>query len=220
MKIQVKILNIKTVNELPGYWTNEDFIQLLDKMDLPDADKVKPEELRELLYMAITDFEPSEAAEIILTYKLGDQLTAGQIQDISHEMKDEKIAETYANPSFHYDLFNINQLLYRAYKGKFPNTEASIILMEVTGNENNEVNKEVLTKALAQSLSERSIIQRLYEDQVTGQADFGDAEKIIWLYNQKEENTYEIITSRYWVEKEDIENGEYDADIQFFEEKD
>ncbi|MFZ1526238.1 MAG: hypothetical protein WAT22_15560, partial [Saprospiraceae bacterium] len=134
MKIQVKILNIKTVNELPGYWTNEDFIQLLDKMDLPDADKVKPEELRELLYMAITDFEPSEAAEIILTYKLGDQLTAGQIQDISHEMKDEKIAETYANPSFHYDLFNINQLLYRAYKGKFPNTEASIILMEVTGN--------------------------------------------------------------------------------------
>ncbi|MBK9567265.1 MAG: hypothetical protein IPO37_19485 [Saprospiraceae bacterium] len=220
MKIQVKILNIKTVNELPGYWTNEDFIQLLDKMDLPDADKVKPEELRELLYMAITDFEPSEAAEIILTYKLGDQLTAGQIQDISHEMKDEKIAETYANPSFHYDLFNINQLLYRAYKGKFPNTEASIILMEVTGNENNEVNKEVLTKALAQSLSERSIIQRLYGDQVTGQADFGDAEKIIWLYNQKEENTYEIITSRYWVEKEDIENGEYDADIQFFEEKD
>ncbi|MFZ1456322.1 MAG: hypothetical protein WAT46_09805, partial [Saprospiraceae bacterium] len=112
MKIQVKILNIKTVNELPGYWTNEDFIQLLDKMDLPDADKVKPEELRELLYMAITDFEPSEAAEIILTYKLGDQLTAGQIQDISHEMKDEKRAETYANPSFHYDLFNINQLLY------------------------------------------------------------------------------------------------------------
>ena len=220
MKIQVKILNIKTVNELPGYWTNEDFIQLLDKMDLPDADKVKPEELRELLYMAITDFEPSEAAEIILTYKLGDQLTAGQIQDISHEMKDEKIAETYANPTFHYDLFNINQLLYRAYKGKFPNTEASIILMEVTGNENNEVNKEVLTKALAQSLSERSIIQRLYGDQVTGQADFGDAEKIIWLYNQKEENTYEIITSRYWVEKEDIENGEYDADIQFFEEKD
>ncbi|MBK8051744.1 MAG: hypothetical protein IPK35_00330 [Saprospiraceae bacterium] len=220
MKIQVKILNIKTVNELPGYWTNDDFIQLLDKMDLPDADKVKPEELKELLYMAITDFEPSEAAEIILTYKLGGQLTAGQIQDISHDMEDEKVAETYANPSFHYDLFNINQLLYRAYKGKFPNTEASVIMMELTADENTEVNKEILTKALAQSLSERSIIQRLYEDQVTGQADFGDAEKIIWTYNQKEKNTYEIITSRYWVEKEDIEKGEYEADIKFFEEKD
>ena len=37
MNVQVKILNIKTVNELPLYWTNDDFIQLLDKMNLPDA---------------------------------------------------------------------------------------------------------------------------------------------------------------------------------------
>lgn len=217
MKVQVKILNIKTINELPGYWTNDDFIQLLDKMDLPDADKVKPEELKELLFMAITDFEPSEAAEIVLTHKLGDHLTAGQIQAISHEMKDEKVAETYADPSFHYDLFNINQLLFKAYKGKFPNTEASVILIELTSDKSVEVNKEILTKALAQSLSERSIIQRLYEDQVTGRADFGDAEKIIWTYAAKENDTFEIITSRYWVDKEDIENGEYEADIQFFD---
>jgi GTPase SAR1 family protein len=218
MKVDVKIQNIKTVNELPGYWSNDDFIQLLDKMNLPDADQIKPEELKELLYMATTDFEPSEAAEIILTYKLGDTLTAGQIQTIAHDMTGEKVAETYADPSFHYDLFNINQLLFKAFKGKFPNTEASVIVMEMTSNENIEVNKEVLTKALAQSLSERSIIQRLYEDQVTGKADFGDAEKIIWLYHTKGENTYEIITSRYWIEKADIENGEYEAEIKYFEE--
>lgn len=220
MIVQVKIISIKTVSELVGYWTNDDFIQLLDRMNLPDADKLKPEELKELLYMAITDFEPEEAAEIILTYKLGDKLTSGQIQTIAHDMTDEKVAETYADPSFHYDLFNINQLLFKAFKGKFPNTEASVIVMEMTSNENIEVNKEVLTKALAQSLSERSIIQRLFEDQVTGKADFDDAEKIIWLYHTKGENTYEIITSRYWVDKEDIESGEYEADIQFFEEKD
>ena len=220
MIVQVKIISIKTVSELVGYWTNDDFSQLLDRMNLPDADKLKPEELKELLYMAITDFEPEEAAEIILTYKLGDKLTPGQIQTIAHDMTDEKVAETYADPSFHYDLFNINQLLFKAFKGKFPNTEASVIVMEMTSNENIEVNKEVLTKALAQSLSERSIIQRLFEDQVTGKADFDDAEKIIWLYHTKGENTYEIITSRYWVDKEDIESGEYEADIQFFEEKD
>ena len=220
MIVQVKIISIKTVSELVGYWTNDDFIQLLDRMNLPDADKLKPEELKELLYMAITDFEPEEAAEIILTYKLGDKLTPGQIQTIAHDMMDEKVAETYADPFFHYDLFNINQLLFKAFKGKFPNTEASVIVMEMTSNENIEVNKEVLTKALAQSLSERSIIQRLYEDQVTGKADFDDAEKIIWLYHTKGENTYEIITSRYWIDKEDIESGEFEADIQFFEEKD
>jgi hypothetical protein len=220
MIVQVKIISIKAVTELPGYWSNDDFIQLLDKMSLPDADKLKPEELKDLLHMAITDFEPEEVAEIILTYKLGDKLTPGQIQTIAHDMTDEKVAETYADPSFHYDLFNINQLLFKAFKGKFPNTEASVIVMEMTTNENIEVNKEVLTKALAQSLSERSIIQRLYEDQVTGQADFNDAEKIIWLYHTKGENTYEIITSRYWIDKEDIESGEYEADIQFFDGED
>jgi hypothetical protein len=222
MKVQVKIINIKTVNELTKYWTNDDFIQLLDKLNLPEADKVKPEELKDLLYMAITDFEPNEAAEIILTYKLGETLTAGQIQTIAHDMTDEKVAEQYADPSYHYDLFNINQLLFKAYNGTFPNTEASIITIELTDAQGCavEVNNEILTKALSASLSDRSIIKRLYEDQMDGLIDFGDAEKILWRYEDKGNNTYEIITSRYWIDKEDIEQGEYEASIKFIEEKD
>lgn len=220
MNVQVKILNIKTVNELPLYWTNDGFIQLLDKMNLPDADKLNPDELKEMLYMAVTDFEPEEAAEIVLSYKLGDKLSAGQIQNISHEMLEEKVAEQYADPSYHYDLFNINQLLFKAFKGKFPNTEASVILMQVISDQSHEINKEVLTKALAQGLNERSIIQRLYEDQVMGLVNFEDAEKIIWLYHTKEENTYEVITSKYWIDKEDLEMTEYEAVIKFFEQKD
>jgi hypothetical protein len=202
MNVQVKIINIKTVNEFGFYWTNNDFVQLLDKMNLPDADKLKPEELKDLLYMAITDFEPNEAAEIILTYKLEDALTPGQIQTIAHDMTDEKVAEQYADPSFHYDL-SIIQIEMIALDGK-----------------NVDVNKEILTKALYESLSDRSIIKRLYEDQMEGKVAFGDADKILWLYNIKENNTYEIITSRYWIDKEDIQNGEYEATIRFFEEKD
>ncbi len=220
MKVNVKILNIKKVNELPNYWVNDDYVQLLERLNLPDAAQLKPEELKDMLYMAITDFEPEEAAEIVLTYKLEDKLSAGQIQNIAHDMLKEKVAEQYADPSFHYDLFNINQLLFKAFKGKFPNTEASVIMVEAISDQNLELNKEVLTKALAQSLSEHSIIQRLYEDQVKGRTDFGDAEKIVWLYNPKEENTYEIITSRYWIDKDDIESVEYEANITFFEEKD
>lgn len=222
MNVQVKIINIKTVNELGQYWTNDDFIQLLDKMNLPDADKVKPEELKDLLYMAITDFEPNEAAEIVLTYKLGESLTAGQIQTIAHDMTDEKVAEQYADPSYHYDLFNINQLLFKAYNGTFPNTEASIITIELTDADGGtvEATNEILTKALSASFSDRSIIKRLYEDQMEGIVDFGDAEKILWSFQDKGNNTYEIITSRYWIDKEDIESGEYDASIKFFEEKD
>lgn len=222
MNVQVKIINIKTVNELGQYWTNDDFIQLLDKLNLPDADKVKPEELKDLLYMAITDFEPNEAAEIVLTYKLGESLTAGQIQTIAHDMTDEKVAEQYADPSYHYDLFNINQLLFKAYNGTFPNTEASIINIELTDADGGtvEATNEILTKALSAGLNDRSIIKRLYEDQMEGIVDFGDAEKILWRFQDKGNNTFEIITSRYWIDKEDIESGEYEASIKFFEEKD
>ena len=222
MKVKVNILNIKSTNELDFYWTNDDFILLLDKMNIPDAGLLKPEELKDMLYMAITDFDPSEAAEIVLTYKLEDRLSLGQIQNLANEMLEEKVAETYADPSFHYDLFNINQLLFKAFKGKFPNTEASIITIELSDPSENhlKVNNEIITKALAHGLSERSIIQRLYEDQVNGMVDFGDAAKIIWKYKVKENNTYEITTSKYWIEKEDIEQIEYEANIKFFEEKD
>lgn len=220
MKADVKIINIKTVNELSHYWTNEDFIQLLDRMNISDGASFKPEELKEMLYMAITDFEPTEAAEIVLAYKLEDKLSDGQIQNIAHDMLEEKVAEQYADPSFHYDLFNINQLLFKAFKGKFPNTEASVIQVELVSSESAAINNEILTKALSQGLSERSIIQRLYEDQVMGRVDFGDAAKIIWNFTAKDNNTYEVITSKYWIDKEDIEMSEYEAEIKFFGEKD
>ncbi|MBK8517718.1 MAG: hypothetical protein IPL55_15970 [Saprospiraceae bacterium] len=220
MKVNVNINNIKTVNEFDFYWSDADFIYLLEKVDFPDADKIKPENLREYLFMAISDFEPNEAAEILLTYKLGDQLTEGQIQSISHEMIEDKIAEQYRDPAFHYDLFNINQLLFKAYNGTFPNTEASIIELELKAEieDETEVNKEVLTKALAAGLSDRSIILRLYADQIDGNVEFGDASKIIWLFSHKGENNYEMITSRYWVDKEDIEKAAYETEIKFFEE--
>jgi hypothetical protein len=222
MKVKVNISKIRTVNELESYWTNQDFIELLDRMNMPDADKLNPTELKDLLYMAITDFEPAEAAEIILTYKLGERLTPGQIQNLSHEFLEEKVAEQYADPSFHYDLFNINQLLFKAFNGTFPNTEASIILLEITDHDGNKIdaNKEILTKAIAESLSDRSLIKRLFEDQLNGVEDFGDAEKIIWTFQPKEGNVYEVITSKYWIEKDDLEQNEYEVAIKFYEGED
>ncbi len=123
--MKVKILEISTINELSNYWTNKDYYNLLEKFEYPDAKNVKESELKEMLFMAITDFEPNEAAEIVLSYKLAEQLNEGQIQSLSHEMERDRVAEEYPEPSLHYDLFNINQLLYKAFNGVFPNTEAT-----------------------------------------------------------------------------------------------
>ncbi len=83
MKYTIKIISAFTVSDIPAYWTNQDYIQLLEKFNYPDADKAEKETLEELLLMAITDYEPNEAAAIILEYKLADKLNDGQIQQIS-----------------------------------------------------------------------------------------------------------------------------------------
>ena len=99
--------------------------------------------------MAISDFEPANAAEILLKHKMSDILNDGQIQNISNEMLTEKVAEQYVEPAFHYDLFNINQLLRKAYNGKFPDTEAIIISVSFQGIDlDAEINKEILIKSL------------------------------------------------------------------------
>lgn len=221
MKVNVTILNISTVNELDNYWSHEDRVKLLEEFGFPDASKAKVTEIQELLQMAITDFEPAEAAKILLNFKLGEELNDGQIQSISHEMMADKVAEEYPDPALHYDLFNINQLLFKAYNGKFPNTEATILQLELhpDSKETIEINKEVITKVLCQGLSDRNIINRLYPDQVSGKVAFADAEKIIWHIGEKENNTYEVITSNYWIAKDDVVYSEYDAELLLFHEE-
>ncbi len=65
MKFQVNIENIQNVDEIPKYWSIEDYVKLLDLFGFPDAQSKNETELRELLFMAISDYEPNEAAAII-----------------------------------------------------------------------------------------------------------------------------------------------------------
>ncbi len=218
--MKVKILNIETINEVSNYWTNEDFKNLLELFDFADTGSIKPNELKEMLFMAITDFEPNESAEILLKYKLGEQLNEGQIQSLSHEMTEDKVAEEYPEPNLHYDLFNINQLLYKAYNGTFPNTEATRLKFEIVDNDGIEIagNKEIIAKIIGGGLSERSIIKRLFEEQLTGSVKFEDAHKFLWETKMIADNQFEILTSKYWIEGEDIASDEYEVEIKMFEE--
>jgi hypothetical protein len=138
MKYLVKIKEVKTTDELDGAWSNEDFIELLKRFEYPDAEQIKPDELKDYLFMAISDFDPNEAAAILLDYKLSDVLGDGQVDNISHEMLREKVSENYSDIYIHQDLFNINQLLYKAYNGKFPLTRVSIVQFEIKGESNEQ----------------------------------------------------------------------------------
>jgi len=217
MIFKTKIIGIKKTNEIDDVWSDDDFRSLLKLFDFADVQDIAPNDLKEMLQLAIADFEPSEAASIFLSYKLGDKLNAGQIESISHEMLNDKVAEEYPEPELHFDLFNINQFLYKAYNGCFPNTEASVISIECYSQNEVEITEEIMTKILAGSLTEKSILKRLYEDQLNGKTLFADAAKFIWTLKDLSNNSYEITTSKYWIEKEDITSWEYEVNVIFHE---
>lgn len=216
MKVHVE--KVKTLNEIASYWTHEDYSKLLAEFDFPDAQNVKKENLKEMLFMAITDFETNEAASILLNYKLGDQLNEGQIDSLSHEMTVDKVAEEYPEPNLHYDLFNINQFLFKAYNGKFPNTEATEVTFSIEGNDTSDIgtDKEMIAKIFAGGLKDNCLIKRLYADQLDGEVEFVDAHKFIWTIDNPEKDKYVLLTSKYWVDKDEIAES-YSVNINMFE---
>lgn len=220
MKFDITIKHITTVEEITNYWQNQDYIALLEQFDFPDADTVKPENLREMLDMAITDFEPNEAAAILLTYKLSERLGEGQIAQVSNDMLLDKVSEEYPEIDLHYDLFNINQLLYKAYNGKFPNTKATVVDFSVVSKNgyDEEITKEIVLKSFNNGISDSNLIKRLFTDQMSTDKAFEEAEAILWELNKKDSTNFTLTTSEYWLNKEDFATAEFEGECLLPEE--
>ena len=221
MKFKVTIKNVSTVEELENYWTNQDYINLLEAFDFPDANTIKPENLREMLFMAIADFEPNEAAEVVLKYKLSENLNEGQIAQISNDMLLDKVCEEYPEIDLHYDLFCINQLLFKAYNGKFPNAKATIVDFSINSLDgyDGEISKEIVLKSFNNGISERNVIKRLFSDQMTTAESFEQAEDIIWELNKISESNFTLTTSEYWLNNEELLASEFEGDCLLTEDE-
>jgi hypothetical protein len=214
MKFTFRLKNIKSISKIEGSWTNTDYINLLELFNYDDAKSTPEAELFDMLSMAITDFEPDEAAEIVLKYKLSGSLNDGQISNLSHEMLEDKVAEEYPDISLHYSLFTINQLLHDAYNGKFPKTLASVIDFELILDEKMEVNKEIVLRTMSDLLSEKSLLKRLFSEQLDSEHEFKDAKSIIWELKSISENAYQIISSDYWLNREDFDKDEFSGELE------
>jgi len=215
-KIQIK--KIDTVEEIPGYWTTENYIELLEKFAYPDAGAADKDSLEELLFMAITDYEEREAAVILMEYLLADDLSEGQIQQLSNEMLSDKICEEYPVIELHSRLYAINQLLYKAYNGKFPNAKATLIecSFEVTDQAEAPVKltKESALKLFSTGLSDRNIIKRLFDAPMNQNAAFPESEGILWDFESSDGIHYTISTSENWIKKDDFLAFEFEGALE------
>lgn len=217
MKYNIKINSIKTVDEIPGYWANEDYFQLLEKYNYPDAGTAKKDTLHELLLMAITDFEPKDAAVIVLTHKLGEILTEGQIDQISNDMLVDTVCEEYPEIELQYALFNCNQLLYKAFNGIFPCANATIIDCSITpinGSPDIKITKEILLKLFSNGLSDRNILKRLFSEQMNENAAFPEAEGIVWNLESKDLINFSVTTSANLLKDEDFPSLEFEGEYE------
>ena len=220
MQFLVKINEVTVTDELENAWKNADFKELLKRFDYPDAESVADDEVQDFLFMAINDFEPEEAAAIVLEYKIGDALNEGQINNLANEMLREKMAEKYTDIDLHKPLFEVNQLLYKAYNGKFPHTQVNIIDFELEDQNDTpaEITKEIVLKALSHGLSENNLLNRLLGDQLEGKAPFPEAEGIVWELTDTGAGTYRMITSEKWLTREDFVSFEFESVVKPYQE--
>lgn len=210
MKFHYSLQPIKfeIIGELPNAWSNDSYIALLDVMEYGDTSDLSPQELKEMCMLSLSDNEADEAAKIVLQYIFENRLNAGQIDNLSHEMIDEKVWEEYAELSMHEELFNATQLLYEAYNGKFPHPEAVRYTVNITCKEPMGMRvfekeaETALLRLLVQGMPENTLIHRLFDEQLEG-GDFADAKDIIWQFKKEATGDkamrFELISSTYWL---------------------
>lgn len=205
----VERLSFQHLTELPDAWQNADYLALLNQLSYDNPEAIAPAELADMTKMALTDLEPAEAAEAVLTYTAAEELTKGQIDQLAHQMQTEKLWEENPNFALHQKFFNATQLLYDAYNGKFPHPQAVEFKVKITAASPADLAAldhepaATLLRLLAPGLSDRALLHRLFSEQVAG-GDFPEAASILWQLTPSEKTAdsvvYDIISSDYWLE--------------------
>lgn len=215
MKYKVTIEDVDSIDEIPNKWSHEDYVALLDLYEYGAAGNLSDSDIKELLYLSITEFEPQEAAAMLLKYKLGDDFNDGQIEQISNDMLKENVSEHYSDISYHSRLFDINVLLYKAFNGKFPHAKASVITLAIVPASDHDIAMDaaLLLRCILPLIDEHALIKRLFVNQVNGEEPFEDAANIAWYLTDKGNHVYELITSDYWISDQDFITRSMDVTV-------
>lgn len=205
----IERLSFKHLDALPDAWQPADYLALLSKLDYENPEAIAPAELPEMTQLALTDLEPAAAAEVVLGHLVGDELTAGQLDQLAHQLPEEKLWEENPRLDLHPQFFSATQLLYDAFNGKFPHPQAVDFQVKITAADPADLAvfepapAVPLVRVLAAGLPERTLLHRLFGEQLAG-GEFAEAPSILWQAKQVEQTanslTFDIISSSYWLE--------------------
>ncbi|RCX03518.1 hypothetical protein [Marinomonas foliarum] len=217
----VQIDSFKKISKIPNAWSDEDYRALLSIMDFEDdVEKMDAAELREMCMMSLNDLGPADAAKAVMTH-LFPELAEGKIDQVSHDMVDDRSWEEYADCLLHERFFNAYGLLREAFNGIFANPTGVELALTVTAGhaEDMAIFDESLhssiVRLLANGQGDDALINRLYEDQIKG-THFPEAPGLVWQLKQvADEGTtrqFCLVSSYFWMENfEQVESFEAEA---------
>ncbi len=204
----VNIDSFQKISVIENAWKPDDYKALLSLMELDEGfESMSASEIQEMCLMSLNDYEPDEAAKYVLTYLFGREITEGKIDQLSHQMAEDCMWEEYSDPFFHKRLFDAYGLLRSAFNGVFPKPTGVQFTVSVTSQ--NPVALTVFQKSphaplvrlLAGGLDEGEILNRLYDEQISGDT-FEEAKGILWELKEDlhtdQKVKYTIISSTLW----------------------
>ena len=187
-QFQIEISEFKILKFLPNSWNNNSYKSLLEALEYGNVSEIPEAELEENCLLFIADNEPEEAAKVVLQYFFKEELNSGQIDNLSNEMREEKLWEEYADLSMHERLFNAGQILYKAYNGKFPVPEAVEFTATIHCKNPQALSnvkddgESALIRLLVQGMPENTLLSRLYKQQLQD-GELAEAANILWQMN-------------------------------------
>jgi hypothetical protein len=227
-EFNVEILSFLKNSEIENAWMADDYKALLSMMDIHEDELggMSESELKEMCLMSLNDFEHHESAKFLLTHIFKDEITEGKIDQLSHQMIENRLWEEHADSAYHLSLFNAYGLLRKAYNGIFKEPTGVQFTIKITANNNDSFDifdpslDAVLVRLLSNGLNETAILNRLYEEQISGK-NFPDAKNILWILKEisiaENERQYEITSSELWfgeLEESMSFNAKAHADIE------
>jgi hypothetical protein len=210
---EVNVAGLKKIFDMPGSWTEADYRALLRELEVDDVDDLAGGDLFEILLMALQDVGEEEAGERVLALKLKKPVSRGVRQNIVQDLLEGQRAWEDASDIFlHRDILIACVLLHAAFPKLYPRPD--LLRLELRLRANGSAGKALLreppeaafvARMLADGLSEKSIPERLFDDQLAGRH-FPEADGIVWLAEFSEVSAdgaqalLTVYSSRHWLQ--------------------
>ena len=183
----VSVSSVNEIHDMPGTWSDDDYRKLLAQLEVDDVGDLSGSDLLDMTLMALQDLEPDDAADAILAYKLADSISAGARQNIVQDLLDDQRPwEEAADIKLHARIFAAAVLLQIAFPSNFSKPDMMRVILHVRATRTeasefltNQPEAAFVARMLADALSENSILERLFDEQLQAHS-FPEAEGIIW----------------------------------------